>query len=143
MAKLSSVNKNKRREKMAADHKAKRAALKAVGARAGRFALFIPALMKPRPLALRAQLWALARNLPVPDLPAPGLVAIPPPEAWPKDFAAAMGWVEAGPVLLRQGVAERIAGDDVRIHLVKDGDHRLSRPSDLALMITTVTEVAG
>jgi len=40
-------------------------------------------------------------------------------------------------------VAERIAGDDVRIHLVKDGDHRLSRPSDLALMITTVTEVAG
>jgi len=30
MAKLSSVNKNKRREKMAADHKAKRAALKAV-----------------------------------------------------------------------------------------------------------------
>jgi len=88
-----------------------RAALKAVGARAGRFALFIPALMKPRPLALRAQLWALARNLPVPDLPAPGLVAIPPPEAWPKDFAAAMGWVEAGPVLLRQDVAERIAGE--------------------------------
>ena len=30
MAKLSSVNKNKRREKMAADHKSKRAALKAV-----------------------------------------------------------------------------------------------------------------
>ena len=30
MAKLSSVNKNKRREKMAADHKSKRAALKEV-----------------------------------------------------------------------------------------------------------------
>lgn len=30
MAKLSSINKNKRRAKMAADHKAKRAALKAV-----------------------------------------------------------------------------------------------------------------
>lgn len=30
MAKLSSVNKNKRREKMAADHKEKRAALKSV-----------------------------------------------------------------------------------------------------------------
>lgn len=28
-------------------------------------------------------------------------------------------------------LAERITGDDVRIHLVKDGDHRLSRPQDL------------
>ncbi len=31
-------------------------------------------------------------------------------------------------------IAERIAGDDVRINLVKDGDHRLSRPADLGLL---------
>ena len=31
-------------------------------------------------------------------------------------------------------LAERMTGDDVRITLVKDGDHRLSRPSDLALL---------
>jgi pimeloyl-ACP methyl ester carboxylesterase len=28
-------------------------------------------------------------------------------------------------------LADKIAGDDVEIHLVKDGDHRLSRPQDL------------
>ena len=40
-------------------------------------------------------------------------------------------------------LAERIAGEDVRVHLVKDGDHRLSRPSDLALLETVVAELAG
>ncbi|MEO8714116.1 MAG: alpha/beta hydrolase [Acetobacteraceae bacterium] len=31
-------------------------------------------------------------------------------------------------------LAERIEGDDVRFTLVKDGDHRLSRPADLTLL---------
>jgi pimeloyl-ACP methyl ester carboxylesterase len=31
-------------------------------------------------------------------------------------------------------IAERLTGDDVRITLVKNGDHRLSRPPDLALL---------
>ncbi len=31
-------------------------------------------------------------------------------------------------------IAERVEAEDVRIHLVKDGDHRLSRPQDLALL---------
>lgn len=31
-------------------------------------------------------------------------------------------------------IAERITGGDVRINLVKDGDHRLSRPADLDLL---------
>jgi pimeloyl-ACP methyl ester carboxylesterase len=31
-------------------------------------------------------------------------------------------------------IAERVTGDDVRITLVKDGDHRLSRPADLGLL---------
>ena len=35
-------------------------------------------------------------------------------------------------------IAERVVSDDVRITLVKDGDHRLSRPSDLALLYRTV-----
>lgn len=30
--------------------------------------------------------------------------------------------------------AERVSGDDVRIMLVKDGEHRLSRPQDLAFL---------
>ena len=35
-------------------------------------------------------------------------------------------------------LAERIASDDVQVSLVKDGDHRLSRPCDLALLTATL-----
>ncbi len=88
-----------------------RGRLKALGVRAGRHALFLPALLKPRPAARRAALWALWRGEKLPALPAPGLVAVPPPEDWPDDFAAAIGWVPAGPVLVRLDIAERIAAE--------------------------------
>ena len=81
--------------------------LKAIGIRAGRFALFVPEALKPRAMALRAQIWALSRNIPTPTLPPPGLVALPlrdgvaegaeappdapPPAGWPPGFAQAMG----------------------------------------------------
>ena len=35
-------------------------------------------------------------------------------------------------------IAEQVETDDVRVVLVKDGDHRLSRPSDLALLRQTL-----
>jgi pimeloyl-ACP methyl ester carboxylesterase len=35
-------------------------------------------------------------------------------------------------------LAERLAADDVRITLVKDGDHRMSRDADLALLMQTL-----
>ncbi len=40
------------------------------------------------------------------------------------------------PTALR--IAEQLAGDNVQITLIKDGDHRLSRPEDLALLTRTV-----
>lgn len=85
--------------------------LKAIGIRAGRFALYLPEMLKPRPMALRAQLWALKADCPTPALPGGGLVSVPPPEDWPEGFAATMGWVMAGPVMLRLDVAERVAGE--------------------------------
>ncbi|SHJ95935.1 ATP-dependent RNA helicase SUPV3L1/SUV3 [Roseomonas rosea] len=88
-----------------------RAKLKAIDVRAGRFALYIPEMLKPRPMALRAQLWALKANSAVPDLPGGGLVSIIPPRDWPRGFGATMGWVQAGPALVRLDVAERIAGE--------------------------------
>jgi len=88
-----------------------RRALKPLGVKAGRFALFLPALLKPRPAAMRARLWALSRGLTTPDAPAPGLVSMPPPPTWPAGFAEAMGWLEAGPVLIRLDIAERAAAD--------------------------------
>jgi len=35
-------------------------------------------------------------------------------------------------------LAEHVASDDVQVTLVKDGDHRLSRPSDLDLLLQTL-----
>jgi ATP-dependent RNA helicase SUPV3L1/SUV3 len=88
-----------------------RAALRSLGVRSGRLALFLPALLKPRAAAMRAQLLALQWGVPVPGLPAAGLVAMPSPGDWPPGFASALGWVAAGPVLLRLDVAEQVAGE--------------------------------
>ncbi|SBW11231.1 conserved hypothetical protein [uncultured Alphaproteobacteria bacterium] len=57
----------------------------------------------------------------------------------------------SGPVRILQGqrdasvdwhtalaIAERLTGDDVQVALIKDGDHRLSRPQDLALLTHTL-----
>jgi ATP-dependent RNA helicase SUPV3L1/SUV3 len=88
-----------------------RGKLNSLGARAGRYALFVPALLKPRPSALRAALWSLRHGATLPDLPAPGLVSVAPPPDWPEGFALAMGWVDAGPVLLRLDIAEKIAAE--------------------------------
>jgi len=88
-----------------------RAQLKLIGARAGRFALYVPALLKPRAAAIRAQLWAVCRGVKTPALPAPGLVSLAGAPDWPSGFATAMGWLEGGPVLLRLDVAERVAAE--------------------------------
>lgn len=88
-----------------------RARLKAIGVKAGRFALFLPALLKPRAMPMRARLWALQHGLPMPSLPPPNLVALPRQTDWPAGFADAMGWLDAGPTLLRLDVAERVAAE--------------------------------
>jgi len=88
-----------------------RGGLKRLGVRAGRFALFLPALLKPHAAGTRARLWALRRGLPTPALPAPGLVSLPAVPDWPPGFAAALGWVQAGPALIRLDIAERIAAE--------------------------------
>ena len=38
-------------------------------------------------------------------------------------------------------LAERLTSDDVRVTLIKDGDHRLSRDADLALLAATLDEM--
>ena len=40
-------------------------------------------------------------------------------------------------------LADRLAAADVQVTLVKDGDHRLSRNADLALLLRTVATVPG
>ena len=40
-------------------------------------------------------------------------------------------------------IAERVTATDVRLTLIKDGDHRLSRPSDLTLLRDTLGTLLG
>ena len=91
-----------------------RGRLKHLGVRAGRFALFVPAMLKARPQALRAMLWSLQHGQAPPTLPPAGRVSLPSDGAagdWPAGFAESMGWIDAGPVLLRLDMAERAAAE--------------------------------
>ena len=45
------------------------------------------------------------------------------------------------PYRLSLGLAERIAGEDVRVTLIKNGDHRLSCADDLALLGAAIEEL--
>jgi ATP-dependent RNA helicase SUPV3L1/SUV3 len=86
--------------------------LRAMGVRSGRYALFIPALMKPRAVAMRVRLWSVHHGVAMPALPNAALVSVPAHQPdWPPGFAAMAGWVEAGPILLRLDIAEKIAGE--------------------------------
>ena len=40
-------------------------------------------------------------------------------------------------------VAERIEGPDCQVTLIKDGDHRLSRPPDLAVLVAVIDALGG
>ncbi|MBV9812499.1 MAG: DNA helicase, partial [Acetobacteraceae bacterium] len=114
-----------------------RGRLKALGVRAGRFALFMPALLKPRAAAMRAALWSLRRGVAEPALPPPGAVSLPPPADWPDGFAASMGWLEAGPVLLRLDVAERITAELAWASRLRP----IAVPADLASRLSVRAEV--
>jgi ATP-dependent RNA helicase SUPV3L1/SUV3 len=113
--------------------------LKGIGIRAGRYALFVPEAMKPRAMALRAQLWSLLRGVETPKLPGGGLIAVPAREDWPRGFAETMGWLPAGPVLLRLDVAERIAGEIG--HLTRRAPAML--PGDLASRLGVKGDALG
>ncbi len=95
-----------------------RKALVAAGVRVGRFAVYMPALLKPAPALLRARLLALAAGQQEPPLPAPGLIAASSDMFAPgfsvADRALTLGWLPAGPVLLRLDIAERIAAELAR-----------------------------
>ncbi len=114
-----------------------RGRLKALGVRAGRFALFMPALLKPRAMAMRARLWAVAHGVPLPALPAPGLISLPVPAAQDSAFLAAMGWIEAGPVWLRIDIAERVGAELGWLTRTRPA----ALPSDLASRLSVRTEL--
>ena len=74
----------------------------------GRFAMYLPAALKPGAARLRALFWGVWYDRNPPELPAPGLVCAPMPANWGQDFALAMGWVQVGEVMIRLDVVERV-----------------------------------
>ena len=74
----------------------------------GRFAMYLPAALKPGAARLRALFWGVWHDRNPPPLPAAGLVSAPMPDNWGPDFALAMGWLPAGPLMIRLDVAERL-----------------------------------
>ncbi|HYP64142.1 MAG TPA: helicase-related protein [Acidocella sp.] len=74
----------------------------------GRFAIYLPAALKPGAARLRALFWGVWHDRNPPPLPNAGLVSAPMPNNWGPDFALAMGWVQAGPIMIRLDVVERI-----------------------------------
>jgi ATP-dependent RNA helicase SUPV3L1/SUV3 len=87
-----------------------RALLRRLNIRAGRFALYVPALLKPRPAWMRALLWSVWNRAPMPALPEPGLISVVRPD-WPAGFAAFQGWVLAGTRAIRLDIAETVAAE--------------------------------
>ena len=97
-----------------------RAKLRKHGVRFGAWHLFIPALLKPAPTALRLLLWALqeekAGRLNLDALPQPpgqGLTSVVRDESWPEGFARVCGYMECGPRAVRVDMIERL-GDLIR-----------------------------
>jgi ATP-dependent RNA helicase SUPV3L1/SUV3 len=82
--------------------------LKKLGIDAGRFAFYMPAALKPGAAKLRALLWGVQNDRNPPELPNAGLVCAPMPANWGEDFALSMGWLPAGPVMIRIDIVEKL-----------------------------------
>ncbi|MBN9673355.1 helicase-related protein [Roseibium aggregatum] len=93
-----------------------RASLRKHGVRFGAYTVFIPALLKPAPSQLLAQLWALKHgtlDMPgmaeLPQLSASGRTSIPVDEAIDKALYKVVGFRVCGPRAVRVDILERLA----------------------------------
>lgn len=93
-----------------------RAALRQLGIRFGAFHLYVPALLKPAPRALAAQLWALKHGGPdtsglddIAHLAASGRTSFAVDKAVPKGLYRAAGYRVCGERAVRVDILERLA----------------------------------
>lgn len=85
-----------------------------LGVRLGFSHVFLPALAKPKAVALRAMLWAVRHGeaLPV-AVPAPGRVSVPAGEA-PSALLEALGYPKVGPRAVRVDMLDRLEKEMVQ-----------------------------
>lgn len=93
-----------------------RAALRQLGIRFGAFHLYVPALLKPAPRALAAQLWALKHGGPetaglddISHLASSGRTSFPANKEVPKGLYRAAGYRVCGERAVRVDILERLA----------------------------------
>lgn len=87
--------------------------LRKVGVRIGRESVYVPDLLKPQAVALRALLWAVymgrIENGRFTPIPPPGRVSIVPDKALPHAFYEAIGYRVIGQLAVRLDMLERVA----------------------------------
>jgi ATP-dependent RNA helicase SUPV3L1/SUV3 len=88
---------------------ADRARLGRLGIRFGVRQVYLPAMLKPRAIALRTRLWATHRRAAGLAAPAPGAVTFTIEAGHPKGFAQAIGFEQLGECCLRIDIVERLA----------------------------------
>jgi len=91
-----------------------RASLRQYGVRFGAHSIFVPALLKPAPAALKVLLWAVAeegtgKGLRLPAPPAPSLVSVPVEGGVPRVFYERAGFRVLGQRAVRLDMLERLA----------------------------------
>jgi ATP-dependent RNA helicase SUPV3L1/SUV3 len=111
---LGSVSRRTVAEQVAALPPEDRRALSRLGVTLGRLAVFLPALLRPETLRLRARLFAVRHGGPV--VPGPeGLPSVPLELARPAAFYLACGYQPAGPRAVRVDRLERAAALAARL----------------------------
>ena len=128
---MGSVSRASARPQIAALTPGDRKALRSHGVRLGVEAVFLPALLKPKAVRLRALLWAAARHTGPYGAPAPGLVTAPRDPEAPDAFYDAIGFQVMGDRVIRIDMLDRVALRLIR--LAKAG--RFEPPADLGSLM--------
>jgi ATP-dependent RNA helicase SUPV3L1/SUV3 len=87
---------------------ADRAALQAIGVKAGRIAAWLPGMLKPAAAQLTVTLRAVHAGSSAPPAPSAASFALPGP-AWPDAMLHAAGYLRLGPRAVRADMAERLS----------------------------------
>jgi len=92
-----------------------RRALRQFGVRLGVESVWVPALLRPRALAMRALLWSVFRAAAPLAPPVPGLVTVAPADGVPSAFYEAVGYRSCGARAVRIDILERLAVQLLRL----------------------------
>jgi ATP-dependent RNA helicase SUPV3L1/SUV3 len=86
-----------------------RAKLRRLGVRFGEHYIYMPALIKPAPSAMKLRLWRVAKRVAAPlSIPAAGLSSVPADPAMPEGYYLISGYAVCGPRAIRIDMFERL-----------------------------------